>query len=103
MAKLYGVRKVIAAISTREAGDCRKAGGTQPERVQKVKEMTDGKGVDLIVETASGDVANQAFDVLVPFERIVFLGQSSGKSAQIDPWRLSVHNHSVIGICGLGP
>ncbi|MCZ7497337.1 zinc-binding dehydrogenase [Agrobacterium tumefaciens] len=105
LAKLYGAGKVIAAASTPEKrAMAEKLGAdatvdyTQPDWPLKVKELTGGKGVDLILETAGGDVVNQALDALAPFGRMVFLGQSSGRSAQIDPWRLTVHNHSVIGM-----
>ncbi|CAN7665624.1 zinc-binding dehydrogenase [Pararhizobium sp. LjRoot238] len=62
------------------------------------KELTGGRGADLIMETAGGDNVNRALNALAPFGRMVFLGQSSGKSAQIDPWRLTTFNHTVTGI-----
>jgi NADPH:quinone reductase len=34
---------------------------------------------------------------MAPFGRMVFIGQSSGQSASIDPWRLTVPNHTVTG------
>ena len=105
LAKLYGAGKVIAAASTPEKrAIAEKLGAdasvdySQPDWAERVKELTGGRGVDLLMETAGGDNVNRALDALAPFGRMVYLGQSSGKSAQIDPWRLTSHNHSVIGI-----
>lgn len=105
LAKLYGAGKVIGAASTPEKrAIAEKLGAdatvdyTVPGWQAHVKDMTGGRGVDLILETAGGDTLNEALDTLAPFGRVVFLGQSSGKSAQIDPWRLTTLNNSVIGI-----
>lgn len=105
LAKLYGAGKVIAAASTPEKRAIAETLGAdatvdyrQPDWADRVKELTDGRGVDLIMETAGGDTVNRALDALAPFGRMVYLGQSSGQSAQIDPWRLTTYNHSVIGI-----
>ncbi|MGO7335668.1 quinone oxidoreductase family protein [Rhizobium leguminosarum] len=105
LAKLYGAGKVIAAASTPEKRAMAEKFGadstvdyTAPDWADRVKELTGGRGVDLIMETAGGDNVNQALDALAPFGRMVFLGQSSGKSAQIDPWRLTTQNHTVTGI-----
>lgn len=40
---------------------------------------------------------NQALDAMAPFGRMIFLGQFSGETALVDPWRLTSMNHSVIG------
>lgn len=33
------------------------------------------------------------FKALAPFERLIFIGQSSGKTSLIDPWKLTVTDH----------
>lgn len=104
IAKIYGA-VVIAAASTEEKRKIATDYGadftvdyTQPDWAQKVKEFTDGKGVDVIWETTGGDVVNQALDALAVFGRMIYLGQSSGQSASIDPWRLTALNHSITGV-----
>ncbi|WP_232629034.1 quinone oxidoreductase family protein [Methylobacterium sp. Leaf118] len=105
LAKLYGAGMVIGAASTPEKRAIAERLGadatvdyTAPGWAQAVKDLTGGRGVDLIMETAGGETVNEALDALAPFGRMVFLGQSSGRSAQIDPWRLTTFNQSVIGI-----
>lgn len=51
-----------------------------------------------MLETAGGDTVGQPLDAMAPFGRMVYLGQSSGKIAQIDPWRLTTPNHTAAGI-----
>ena len=49
----------------------------------------------MVLETAGGETVAQALDAMAPFGRMIFLGQSSGKTALIDPWQLTVPNHTV--------
>lgn len=105
LAKLYGAGKVIAAASTpgkramaERLGADASVDYTVSGWSQKVKELTEGLGVDIVLETAGGENVNEALDAMAPFGRMVFLGQSSGKTAYIDPWRLTTPNHTVTGI-----
>jgi NADPH:quinone reductase len=104
LAKLDGAGTVIAAASTPEKRAIAEGLGadasvdyTEPGWSEKVRELTDGRGVDVVLETAGGEIVGQALDAMAPFGRMVFLGQSSGKPASIDPWRLTVPNHTVTG------
>ncbi|CAH0443683.1 quinone oxidoreductase family protein [Ralstonia pseudosolanacearum] len=104
LAKLYGAGKVIAAASTPEKRAIAERLGadasvdyTMNGWTDNVRQLTGGRGVDVVLEMAGGDVVGQALDTLAPFGRMVFLGQSSGKSTQIDPWQLTVPNRTVTG------
>ena len=104
LAKLYGAGKVIAAASTSGKRAIAESLGadvsvdyTAPGWAEKVRALTGGRGVDVVIETTGGETVGQALDAMATFGRLVFLGQSSGKTALIDPWRLTTHNHSVIG------
>ncbi|QXC50750.1 quinone oxidoreductase [Agrobacterium salinitolerans] len=104
LAKLYGAGKIIAAASTPEKRAKAEAMGadvsvdyTKPDWADDVRRVTDGQGVNIVIETAGGDTLNQALDAMAPFGRMIFLGQSSGKTALVDPWRLTSMNHSVVG------
>jgi NADPH2:quinone reductase len=103
LAKLYGAT-VIAAASTAEKRDIATSLGadytvdyTLPDWPEQVKAFTDGKGVDVVLETTGGAVLNQALDAMATFGRMIFIGQSSGETAFIDPWRLTTRNHTVSG------
>lgn len=104
LAKLYGAGKVIAAASTpekRAAAERLGADASVDYTVagwsEKVLELTDGRGADIVLEMAGGDSVAQALAALAPFGRMIFLGQSSGKTALIEPWQLTVPNRTVTG------
>jgi NADPH2:quinone reductase len=104
LAKLFGAGKVIAAASTSEKRAVAERLGadasvdyTEPGWAAKVRELTDGRGVDVVLEIAGGETVGQALEALAPFGRMIFLGQSSGKVATVEPWQLTVPNHTVTG------
>ncbi|NTF34403.1 quinone oxidoreductase family protein [Rhizobium skierniewicense] len=104
LAKHYGAGKIIAAASTPEKRAKAEALGadatvdyTKPDWALEVLRLTDGHGVNIVIETTGGETVNQALDALAPFGRMIFLGQSSGQTALIDPWRLTSMNHTVTG------
>ncbi|MDE2155727.1 MAG: NADPH:quinone oxidoreductase family protein [Xanthomonadaceae bacterium] len=104
LAKLYGAGKVIAAASTpvkralaESLGADASVDYTAPDWAELVRALTGGKGVDVILETAGGDNVAEAFKALAPFGRLIFIGQSSGKTSLIDPWKLTAPNHTVTG------
>ncbi|MBS7233384.1 quinone oxidoreductase [Flavobacterium psychroterrae] len=104
LAKLYGAGKVIAAASSpekrkiaEELGADASVDYTQEGWSEKVKELTDGKGVDVVIELAGGETTGQALNAMAQFGRMVYLGQSSGEVPNINPWDLTVPSHSVTG------
>lgn len=104
LAKLYGAGKVIAAASTPEKRSIAEGLGADasvdylaPDWFEKVRELTDGRGVDIVLEMVGGETVGKALEAMAPFGRMVYLGQSSGKRAQIDPWHLTVPNRTVTG------
>lgn len=104
LAKIYGAT-VIAAASTDdkrkiaiEYGADFTVDYTKSDWAEKVKQITNGRGVDVVWETAGGEVVNQALDALAVFGRMIYLGQSSGQSASIDPWRLTASSHTITGV-----
>lgn len=104
LAKLYGAGKVIAAASTPEKRAIAERLGadasvdyTAPGWAEKVRGLTSGRGVDVVLEMAGGETVGQALGAMAPFGRMVFLGQSSGQTALIDPWQLTVPNRTVTG------
>jgi NADPH2:quinone reductase len=104
LAKLYGAGKVIAAASTAEKralavklGADDAVDYTSPGWATKVRELTAGRGVDVVLEMAGGNVTGQALDAMAPFGRMVYFGQASGQSAVFEPGRLMVPNQTVTG------
>jgi NADPH2:quinone reductase len=53
-----------------------------------VKQITGGKGADLVLESVGGEVFREALDSLAAFGRIVLFGVASGEGPEIDCNRL---------------
>jgi NADPH2:quinone reductase len=105
LSKLYGAGKVIAAASTPEKRSVAEDLGADASVdysainwAEDVRELTDGKGVDIVFESIGGDTAEQVLNAMADFGRMVFIGQSSGKTAAIDLWKLTEPNHTITGL-----
>jgi NADPH2:quinone reductase len=81
LAKIMGVRRVIALASSKEKLDLVTRVGadvainyTATQWADQVREATEGKGVDVVLEAASGEVGDQSFKLMAPFGRMVVFG-----------------------------
>ncbi|QQK81259.1 NADPH:quinone oxidoreductase family protein [Salicibibacter cibi] len=104
LAKLHGADKVIATASTEEKlTDAKRLGAdvginyTEAGWEKEVLEATDGKGVDVAMEMAGGDVFEKTLRVLGRFGRLVIFGSASGEQSKLNAGRLMEKNQSVIG------
>ncbi len=105
LAKLMGAGKVIATASTDAKLELARSLGadevinytTETEWPKRVREMTDGKGVDVILEMVGGEVFKQNFKCLALFGRVVIFGVASQETPTLNPTQLMYRNHSVIG------
>jgi NADPH2:quinone reductase len=59
--------------------------------------VTDGKGVDVILNPLGGSTIDRDLDCLAPFGRLLVYGQLSGNPVQISPEILHQTNRTVIG------
>ncbi len=53
--------------------------------VARVKELTNGEGVQVVYDSVGKDTFLKSLDCLVPLGMLVYFGQSSGKPEPIDP------------------
>jgi NADPH2:quinone reductase len=104
LAKLYGAGKVIAAASSPEKRAIAEALGadasvdyTAPGWAKAVRDLTDGRGVDVVLDLAGGDTTAQALEALAPFGRLVVIGKAAGEAPAISPWALEHGNQSIVG------
>ena len=81
LAKLMGAGRVVAlAGSQRKVDLVRDLGAdvaidySRDDWQQRVRDATDGKGIDVVLEMASGDIGKASFELLAPFGRIVVFG-----------------------------
>lgn len=105
LAKLLGAGKVIATASTEAKLELAKSLGadhvinyaTDADWPTKVREFTDGKGADIILEMVGGEVFNQNFKCLNYGGRVVVFGAASKEIPNMNPMQLMYRNHAVIG------
>ena len=83
---------VIGTVGSDEKADLARAHGcTHPivysreDFVEQVKELTDGKGVDVVYDAVGKDTFEKGFDCLRPRGTMVLFGAASGKPDPVDP------------------
>lgn len=104
LAKLFGAGKIIATASTDEKLALAKDMGadvlinyTKEGWEQEVREATGGKGVNVALEMAGGDIFHKTLKCLATFGRLVIFGNASGVQSKFYPTTLMARNQSVIG------
>jgi NADPH:quinone reductase len=104
LAKLSGASKVIATASNgdklalaADMGADVLINYTEQGWEEKVLEATGGKGVDVALEMAGGEIFNKTLKCLATFGRLVIYGVASGEQSRFYPSSLMARNQSVIG------
>lgn len=104
LAKLLGAGKVIATASTpaklelaRSLGADHLVNYTEADWPKQVRDLTDGKGADVILEMVGGEVFNQNLKCLATFGRMVVFGAASNQIPTLNPMQLMYRNQSVVG------
>ena len=97
------VGKVIAAASTAAKRELAlKLGAdaaidyTKPDWVKEARDLTAGKGIDVVLEATGGDVLNQSLQAMGPFGRIVVYGAASRERKPVNPYAMLGLNQSLI-------
>ena len=104
LAKLMGAGTVIGTASTTHKLDlARRLGAdvavnyTEENWVERVKNATQGRGADIILEMAGGEIAEQSLQCLAPYGRMVVFGAASGQIVQFSGVQLMYKNQAIIG------
>jgi len=102
VARGYGAR-VVAVVSTQEkAAVARDAGADEVVMVDgflaAVKELTDGVGVDVVVDVVGGDLFTDSLRSLGPQGRLLVVGFTAGAIPQVKVNRLLLNNVDVRGV-----
>ena len=102
LAKALGAR-VIAVVSTAEKGEvARKAGADDVVLAEgflpAVKELTGGRGVDVVVDPVGGDRFTDSLRSLATEGRLLVIGFTGGEIPTVKVNRLLLNNIAVVGV-----
>jgi NADPH:quinone reductase len=95
--------RVIAVVSTEEKGEVAKQAGAHEVVLadgfkDAVKELTGGRGVDLIVDPVGGDRFTDSLRSLAVEGRLLVIGFTGGEIPTVKVNRLLLNNISVVGV-----
>lgn len=103
LARARGARVIAVAGGERKTQLCRAQGAVAVDHqredfVQVVHEVTDGEGVDVVVDPVGGEVQARSWSCLAFEGRLVVVGAAGGPPSLVDPMSLTAANVSVIGL-----
>src|SRR5688572_27727722 len=102
VAKGYGAR-TVAVVSTEEKGEVARAAGADEVVMVDgflgaVKELTDGVGVDVVMDVVGGDLMTDSLRALAPLGRLLVVGFTAGAIPEVRVNRLLLNNIDVRGV-----
>ena len=104
IARTLGAGLVIGTVGTaakarvaREAGCDEVVVRDEDDFVERVTELTGGRGADVIADPAAGEMLERGIACLAPFGRLVAFGIASGVPARIPSDALHPTNRAVVG------
>jgi NADPH2:quinone reductase len=103
VAKAMGAR-VIAAASSPEKREAALAAGADEavdaggDWVAAVKELTDGRGADVVWDPVGGDVFAGSLRCMAPEGRLLVVGFAGGTIPEVKVNRLLLRSHDVVGV-----
>lgn len=102
--KVMGARVIAAASSEEKLAFCRELGAdetidyTEEDLKDRVKELTDGKGVDVIYDPVGGEMSEQAFRAIAWRGRHLVIGFTAGDIPAVR-WNLPLlKGASIVGV-----
>jgi NADPH:quinone reductase len=102
LAKAYGAR-VLAVVSSEAKGETARAAGADEVVLadgfrDRVRELTGGRGVDLVADPVGGDRFTDSLRSLAREGRLLVLGFTGGEIPTVKVNRLLLNNVSVVGV-----
>ncbi|WP_227979634.1 NADPH:quinone oxidoreductase family protein [Nocardia spumae] len=102
MAKALGAGRVIAVVSTEEKAEVARANGASDVVLTDgwlaaVKELTGGRGVDIVLDPVGGDRFTDSIRSLAPAGRLLVVGFTAGEIPTVKVNRLLLKNVEVVG------
>jgi NADPH2:quinone reductase len=100
--KLLGATVIATASSDEKLAVCQQMGAdhvlnsTQGFRDQ-VRDLTEGRGADVIYDPVGGDVFDESMRSIAPFGRLLIVGFTSGRAAAVKTNHLLIKDAEAIG------
>ena len=103
LAPAFGAARTIAVVSSEEKADVARAAGASDVVLadgfkDAVKELTDGRGVDIVVDPVGGDRFTDSLRSLAPGGRLLVVGFTGGDITTVKVNRLLLNNVDVVGV-----
>ncbi len=102
MGKLLGATVIAAASTGEKLAVCKEMGADHVINYthgfhEQVRELTDGRGADVIYDPVGGDVFDASMRCIAPFGRILIIGFTSGRAALAKTNHLLIKDAEAIG------
>src|SRR6195952_1281833 len=99
----WGASRTIPRGRTADKGDVARAAGATDVVLadgfkDAVKELTDGRGVDIVVDPVGGDRFTDSLRSLAPGGRLLVIGFTGGEIPTVKVNRLLLNNVDVVGV-----
>ncbi|QFS90870.1 Quinone oxidoreductase 1 [Mycobacterium sp. THAF192] len=103
LAPAFGAARTIAVVSSEAKADVARAAGASDVVLadgfkDAVKELTDGRGVDIVVDPVGGDRFTDSLRSLSPGGRLLVVGFTGGDIPTVKVNRLLLNNVDVVGV-----
>jgi NADPH2:quinone reductase len=103
LASVLGASRVIAVVSTEDKADIARAAGATDVVLadgfkDAAKELTNGCGVDMVVDPVGGDRFTDSLRSLAPGGRLLVIGFTGGEIPTVKVNRLLLNNIDVVGV-----
>jgi NADPH2:quinone reductase len=103
LAAAWGASRTIAVVSTEDKADVARAAGATDVVLadgfkDAVKELTDGRGVDIVVDPVGGDRFTDSLRSLAPGGRLLVIGFTGGEIPTVKVNRLLLNNVDAVGV-----
>jgi NADPH2:quinone reductase len=104
VARALGARTIIGVASGRERMAVAMAAGADhaldagEDWVTGVRELTDGRGADVVCDPVGGDAFAQSLRCMAPEGRLLVIGFAAGAIPAVEANRLLLRHHDIIGV-----
>src|SRR6201991_4552672 len=103
LASVLGASRVIAVVSTEDKADIARAAAPTDAVLadgfkDAAKELTNGRGVDIVVDPVGGDRFTDSLRSLAPGGRLLVIGFTGGEIPTVKVNRLLLNNVDAVGV-----